>query len=288
MKRIAYIAFFLSFCLITKAQKDSILKAQSLYTAKAYSEALVAINSVVSSKNAEDLEQAYLLQVFILKDYAKVSNPQQSHIFRSIALEVIEKLYQMKTSADIKSLAKYLSQTFNNDAVQSITNNKLDIAESQFGKYMIAAQYCMNPSEIKNRQIDFKNAMATAYYNNFMSATVKTEADFKKAELAYKAVLELDPENITANYSIAVLYYNLAVDYITNINPDETDLEKISALQDKMSPLFRQSQPYFEKANNLAPERTDVLQGLKYVYYNLNVVDKLKDVEDKLKKLGTK
>jgi hypothetical protein len=288
MKKCIYIIVMFVFCQILMAQQDSILKAQKLYSEKEYGAALIKINEVISNGKPADLESAYILQTFILKDYAKVLSPSQSYIYRTLALEALDKLKALKTKSDLKPMAKYLSQTFNNDAALSLGKNEIEAAEKQFENYKRAANYCLTPTEIKTRVIDFKSAVATAYYNQFMNVKVKSDTDFKKAEDAYKDVLKIDPENISANYSLGVLYYNLAVDIVSNVNPDETDIEKINEMQDKMNPLFKRSQPYLEKASNLAPARQDVLQGLKYVYYNLNDTEKLKKVETKLKKLGAK
>jgi hypothetical protein len=290
MRTTIHIIFWMCTCWFTmQAQQDSIFKAQKYYADKDYTKALSTINGVIQSKkNPTELASAYQLQAFILKDYAKTLDKNGSYQYRLESLKAVENAVKTDPKSDVKAIAKYLSQTFNNDAAMSLGSNDFELSEMQFDNYSKAAKYFSTDAEIKNRLVDFKNAMASALYNQYSSFKNKDTALFLKTEAAYKAVLTLDPQNISANYSLGVLYYNSAIDIVTTVNPDETDIAVIDAMQDKMQPLFKQSKPYLEKASNLAPSRTDVLKGLEIVYFNLNDVSKYKLVQAKLKKLGVK
>jgi hypothetical protein len=288
MNKLFYIAFFYIFCLYAMAQQDSIVLAQKYYAEKNYTKALSTINNVISNKTSKDLPAAYQLQAFVLKDYAKTLSNDGSYQYRIESLKALENAIKVDPKVDIKSLAKYLSQTFNNDAAQSLSNNKFELAKLQFENYKAAAMYYATTPELKMRNIDFKNAYASALNNTYVSNKIKNPSDFKNVEAAYNAVLEEDPQNISANYSLGVLYYNQAIEIVSAVNPDETDIAIIDEMQNKMQPLFKQSKPYLEKASNLAPTRTDVLKGLEIVYFNLNDLPKYKAVQQKLKKLGAK
>jgi hypothetical protein len=288
MKKIIYIALMIFICLSAKAQQDSIIKSQKFYSEKNYTAALSTINSVIKKHNTAELGNAYQLQAFILKDYAKTLNNEGSYQYRTEALKAIQNAITADNKIDVKSIAKYLSQTFNNDAAQSLGANKFELAVIQFDNYKSAALFYANPVEMKMRDIDFKNAYASALNNQYVSFKIKNESDFKKVEAAYNQVLKDDPQNISANYSLGVLYYNQAIEIVSSVNPDETDIVVIDEMQNKMQPLFKQSKPYLEKASTLAPDRTDVLKGLEIVYFNLNDLAKYKAVQAKLKKLGVK
>ncbi len=288
MKTIFYIAFSYFMCLFAVAQQDSIVKAQNYYAEKDFTRALSTINSVIASKKGTDLATAYQLQAFILKDYAKTLNNEGSYQYRTEALKALENAIKNDPKLDVKSIAKYLSQTFNNDAAMSLGANKFELATIQFDNFNLAAKLFATPSEIKMRNIDFKNAYASALNNDYVSRKVKNQEDFKKIETAYQAVLSDDPQNISANYSLGVLYYNQAIEIVSAVNPDETDIAVIDEMQNKMQPLFKLSKPFLEKASTLAPSRTDVLKGLEIVYFNLNDLPKYKAVQVKLKKLGAK
>jgi hypothetical protein len=288
MKKIIYIALMIFICLSAKAQQDSIIKSQKFYSEKNYTAALSTINSVIKKHNTAELGNAYQLQAFILKDYAKTLNNEGSYQYRTEALKAIQNAITADNKIDVKSIAKYLSQTFNNDAAQSLGVNKFELAVIQFDNYKSAAFFYASPVEMKMRDIDFKNAYASALNNQYVSFKIKNESDFKKVETAYNQVLKDDPQNISANYSLGVLYYNQAIEIVSSVNPDETDIVVIDEMQNKMQPLFKQSKPYLEKASTLAPDRTDVLKGLEIVYFNLNDLAKCKAVQAKLKKLGVK
>jgi hypothetical protein len=288
MKKIIYIALMIFICLSAKAQQDSIIKSQKFYSEKNYTAALSTINSVIKKHNTAELGNAYQLQAFILKDYAKTLNNEGSYQYRTEALKAIQNAITADNKIDVKSIAKYLSQTFNNDAAQSLGANRFELAVIQFDNYKSAALFYASPVEMKMRDIDFKNAYASALNNQYVSFKIKNESDFKKVEAAYNQVLKDDPQNISANYSLGVLYYNQAIEIVSSVNPDETDIVVIDEMQNKMQPLFKQSKPYLEKASTLAPDRTDVLKGLEIVYFNLNDLAKYKAVQAKLKKLGVK
>jgi hypothetical protein len=288
MKKIIYIALMIFICLSVKAQQDSIIKSQKFYSEKNYTAALSTINSVIKEHNTAELSNAYQLQAFILKDYAKTLNNEGSYQYRTEALKAIQNAVAADNKIDVKSIAKYLSQTFNNDAAQSLGANKFELAVIQFDNYKSAALFYATSVEMKMRDIDFKNAYASALNNQYVSFKVKNADDFRKVETAYNDVLKEDPQNISANYSLGVLYYNQAIEIVSSVNPDETDIVVIDEMQNKMQPLFKQSKPYLEKASNLAPARTDVLKGLEIVYFNLNDIVKYKAVQTKLKKLGVK
>jgi hypothetical protein len=288
MRRVIYIAIFFLLGQFLLAQQDSIAKAQLLYNNKNYKQALKILNNTVKNNSTGNLALVYQLQAYVLKDYAKTLFSDSSFNYRILALNAVQNCIALDSKLDVKGLAKYLSQTFNNDAAQSLAINDFKSATEQFYQYTMAANLYATQDEIKIRNIDFKNAYASALNNQYVENKSKKPEDFKNVELAYQAVLKEDPENISANYSLGVLYYNQAIEIVISANPDETDIAIIDEMQSKMQPLFTQSEPYLEKASLLAPNRTDVLKGLEIVYFNLNNLSKYNAVQEKLKKMGVK
>lgn len=93
------------------------------------------------------------------------------------------------------------------------------------------------------------------------------------AKSSYNKVLELDPNNIGANYNMGILYYNQAVNLINQSDYD-LDIVALSDIQDNSIKLFKESLPFMEKAYSLDPRRKETLLGLSGIYFSLNEFDK--------------
>lgn len=112
--------------------------------------------------------------------------------------------------------------------------------------------------------------------------------NFDDALADYNKCLELDPEYFNALYNMGVLYFNKAVEQMTEANM-ETDFKKFEAKKAIGEATFKESLPYFEKALPLAGDKNNeaaVLESLKTLYYRFEMMDKYKEVEDKLKSLN--
>jgi len=104
-----------------------------------------------------------------------------------------------------------------------------------------------------------------------------------KAEAAYKSAIELDPDYFEANYNLGALYVNQAAVVIEEANDLPLDaVEKFDSLKADADDLLKKSLPYLEKALELQPDDTNTLISLKEIYTRLNMMDKLKVVNEKL------
>jgi len=108
--------------------------------------------------------------------------------------------------------------------------------------------------------------------------------EFDKAEKAYIKAIKLNPDYFDAQYNLGALYVNQAAE----IQKEANDLPlEATAEYDKMkveaNSLLEKSLPYLEKANEINPEDMNTLRSLKEIYTRLNMLDKLKEVNAKLK-----
>ena len=183
-------------------------------------------------------------------------------------------------------MTEFLSSKFNNDAASNLNGQNYEKAIKYYDKYKECLKL-MNPKQdIKDKEIYFSLALATVFTSVYESNRKDNESFFQKAADTYKAILALDPENISANYSLGILYYNKAVAIITEINFDETDIIKLSETQDLTIEIFKQSLPFMEKAYQLNPKRKETLIGLEGIYYSLNETDKLNKIKAELETLN--
>ena len=104
----------------------------------------------------------------------------------------------------------------------------------------------------------------------------------KKAIANYQKTLEIDPNNIDANFNVGVYYFNDGVALNKKLN-DMTlnDYNKSGKkLEAESKTLYAKALPYFEKVYSLQPEDKDVKKSLKRVYVGLGRkadADKIKE-----------
>ncbi len=105
--------------------------------------------------------------------------------------------------------------------------------------------------------------------------------NYEKAIADYKKAAELNPDYFDALYNLGVIYFNQGVEQM-NVANDKTDFKEFEKEKSKADALFKQSLPYMERANEIKPEDTGVLESLKGLYYRFEMNDKYDEVKAKL------
>lgn len=99
--------------------------------------------------------------------------------------------------------------------------------------------------------------------------------DTDKAIEAYKKAQETaddGTESYNANYNLAVIYYNDAVED-ANVANDEKDMKKSAEMADAAMVKFTECIPYFEACLAEKPDDIETLKALRPVYYRLSSKD---------------
>lgn len=107
--------------------------------------------------------------------------------------------------------------------------------------------------------------------------------DMDKAADMYAKAIEINPEYFDANYNLGTLYYNKAAEYIkeaTNLPLNET--KKYDELLAKGNEMMEKALPYFENAEKIQPTDITTLQTLREIYTRLNMLEKLKGINERL------
>ncbi|MDR0575176.1 MAG: hypothetical protein LBG96_14365 [Tannerella sp.] len=102
--------------------------------------------------------------------------------------------------------------------------------------------------------------------------------DYVKAEDFFIKSIELDGENADTQSNLGRIYFNQGVTQLDKAN-EIADVKKYNEEREKAKELFRKALPYFEKAYMLNPEVSDNKMALRSIYYNLDMGDKLKEME---------
>lgn len=181
----------------------------------------------------------------------------------------------------IKQILKYLGSTFYNDAGSLLDATNYPIAIEDYDKFKECMLIAEPNYNIKAREIEFKNALATVYEKIFRSNIKVQTQFFGMTESLYKQVLALDTNNNAANYNLAMLYYNYGVDLINNMSVTE-DIVVIENITDESTALFKKALPYALKANKLRPNNRDVLVCLMGIYFSLYEQEKSDEFKAKI------
>lgn len=123
-----------------------------------------------------------------------------------------------------------------------------------------------------------KNPNDASLYNVMGRVYETGLKDNANAEKYFILALEKDPELVDATASIGRLYYNQAVNKLSEanmINDSKKYQEELSIAKD----MFKKALPYFEKAHKAEPTKKDHMIGLRGIYYNLNMGPELEAIE---------
>ena len=109
----------------------------------------------------------------------------------------------------------------------------------------------------------------------------------EEAIKSYLKAIELKPGNFDALFNLGILYYNIGVIQIDAANavpsnqPEKYETEKVKADLE-----FKKALPYLEKAYELKAEDRSLLEGLKNVYYRLQMLDKYQAMIESLNRMN--
>ena len=97
----------------------------------------------------------------------------------------------------------------------------------------------------------------------------------------YKKTLEKDPNYEGALANLGICYTLLAQEYSTkNSSINIKDKAKIKKDKEIITGYFKEALPLYEKLRQLKPEKPELwITGLSNCYYNLNMADKLEEIE---------
>lgn len=101
---------------------------------------------------------------------------------------------------------------------------------------------------------------------------------------AYLKAVEVKPDYFDAYYNIGAVYFNKGVKFYGELqNISTTDVEKYEAVMGKGQGEFKKSIPYLEKALEVDPSNKETMETLKSLFYRLNMMDKYKEMNEKIK-----
>jgi len=214
-------------------------------------------------------------------------NDKQS-AYRKKAIDYFKKSIEMDTTGQLENSSRenlrYLAETIFNHAASSFETTSYPIAISNYSQYKEVMSYAYPETDFTEKDIMFHLALANTYGKIAEEDSASAEMYIKKAKESYEKVLELDSNNVSANYNIGIIYYNQGVEIVNNMDYS-LDLEQLNKVQDEIIALFKKSLPYMKKAYDLNPKKKETLIGLQGIYFSLNDIPKSEAYKKELEQL---
>lgn len=299
MKRLVIIVVIL-FSMVPiglRAQLDPVSLALRAYQNKDLPKARELIEIAVGDDNFNGITKTWYFRGYIYKDLFKDSkeskNRKEAFDLREDAIESYMKAVELEPQGELVedcfNSLKYLSSTLYNDAAYSLDSNNFETAQQLFDRYKEIIAMTNPEMDLSKRTIEFNLYMASKYsylFDNPRPSDNKEEIGQKVVE-TYQKVLNIDSNNISANYNMAIHYYNQGVNIIENMDYEQ-DFETLFMIQAQVMELFGSALPYMKKAYKLNPYRKETLVGLSGIYYGLNDIETSEKYQEELKKLEGK
>jgi tetratricopeptide (TPR) repeat protein len=294
MRKLLYISFIsLIACSFAFAQVDFATKAMLKLQEGDLATAKQMIDQASSDAKLGSDAKTWHYKAFIYKDFYKsvaTQNFSEGITVRDNILEFVKKSNSLDTKTEYvnenNKLLDYISKTYFNDAKLTAKDARFDLSTSLFNKYKTIRQM-LGHNEVDANEINYYLYVGSLYNSIALSDTSYKREYSEKAKNTYLKVIDTDPNNINANYNLAILYYNQAVDMIKELD-FETDLIMLSQIQDESVLIFKKSLPYMERAHQLDPKNISTLKGLEGIYFSLNEKEKTEEIRKKIAELEGK
>jgi tetratricopeptide (TPR) repeat protein len=280
------------------AQRDSVIKAIQILQSPSLSSpgriitAVAVIDKAIADSGCVNDGYSWYIRGFIYKEwYKNLDSQNKKSKIRLDAVVYLKKaleLFKTDTTSSAKEYAeaikktiKYIGSTFYNDAGSLLEPANYLTAIEYYEKFKECMLIAEPTYDLKLREIEFKNALATVYEKIFRSDIKIQYQFFGMTESLYKQVIALDTNNWAGNYNLAMLYYNYGVDLINNMSVT-VDIVVIENIQEGSRVLFKKALPYALKALALRPDKREVLVCLQGIYFSLYEFDKSEEYKAKI------
>ena len=276
-----------------RAQLDPVSLALRAYQGKEFSKAQELIDIAIADEKFNTNARTWVFRGYIYKDMYKLDRTgPDGQEQRTNAIQSFQKTMELDTDKEfendcVQSL-KFLASTLFNDAATSLDQSKFDEAQAFYAEYK-EITLVTNPSmDFSARDVEFKLYQASKLSVIYERAEPTTDVDAVGADIVklYEEVIAIDSNNVSANYNLAIHYYNQGVNMIDNMDY-ELPFEELFLIQERVMELFTMALPYMLKAYKLDPSRKATLQGLSGIYFGLNDIEQSEYYQQKLDELNS-
>lgn len=288
MKAIKFISIFLiSYSAI--AQQDVFDNAITYYQNGDLENAKSQIDQALQDEKLSADPYAWYFKGVIYKDLYKQDKLADSLLLIRIgSTDAFKKSIELDISKEfeeqnLKNL-KYLGATFFNEATVKLQQKKFEVSRISFDQFVVTMSIADPLMNMQEKEIEYLLSVASVN-NRVYNESQYTLNDFLiSAKTTYIKVIEIDQNNLLANYNIGIIYYNEAVRVIQSLGMT-LDILALRDSEEKSIELFKKSLPFMEKGYAVAPEDANIIEALYEIYYSLNEEEKAESLKVKLDKI---
>ncbi|MCI5057487.1 MAG: hypothetical protein MRY83_15330, partial [Flavobacteriales bacterium] len=130
----------------------------------------------------------------------------------------LEKDSAQKTGESVRKSLKYLITTVYNDAVTSINPDEYKTAIKLFDIYKREIVKLEPETDLKAIDVQFNQVLAQVFNTKYEADRKSHGPYFNKVRETYEYIISIEPNNLSANYNMGILYYNEAVHRIKDLD----------------------------------------------------------------------
>jgi len=189
-------------------------------------------------------------------------------------------LYMAKLHLDEKDTAKALTYV---EQGKDLFENNTNLITMEMNIYLAQGKTDILIDKL-SESIEANEFDEIIYVNRGMM--YESKKDYTLAAADYKKAIEINPDNLDANYNLGVMYFNEAASMANAANSIKGN-DEFSKAKEKFEQKFRDSSPYLEAAMELNKQKTEdelsmysaTLNSLKQLYVRTGEMEKYEQVK---------
>ena len=190
------------------------------------------------------------------------------------AYEIDSKVNTTPTSISTMALdaLEYLSKTYMNDVVSGVrgfTRGMDDEILGYFNEFLKIRRVINKNEDWRSEEVEVEKNLARANRLLLENTTTDSEELFARIIGHYNRAIELDGDDYTSRYNLAINLYNRGVARLKSID-HTTVMFELMEIQDACVELFEKALNPMLAAHSMFPERKETLRGLMTIYKALS------------------
>lgn len=274
------------------AQNNTLVRAQQLYQAKSFDAAKLAIDSTILHTETKGDYVCWSLRAFIYFEIYKRGDRYKLHsALRDTIVSSLKRSNSLKPDGDYqnnnKKLLSNIAINYFNIAKKTLEDS-LNYRNSQEAYLLFKQNFKLadDKADFKSKDIEYYNAVGSLFLERAGKSKKNIQAK-DTAKMALLKVLEIDPDNASANRNLGIMFCNEATGKIEDLDYG-TDISQLDIIQEDAVKLAKQAEQFMLKAYKADEKNQSSLLGLYYIYRILSNQPKMDEFGTKCKNLGIK
>ncbi|MBL7911492.1 MAG: hypothetical protein JNJ41_10600 [Bacteroidia bacterium] len=274
------------------AQNDKLNRAQQLLQSKNADMAKLAIDSVIVHPETKGdfvawTTRAYIyFEIYKRTDKLKLNSSLRDTILSSLKTSGALKPDETFATNNKKLISNIAAGYFNLSKfllMDSVNYTRSLVAYNRFKENFAIAEPGTN---FTARDIEYYLAVGSLYSDIFNKDNKNTAAQ-DIAKVALLKVLDIQPENPSANINLGIMYYNQAVNLGKGLDYG-ADFSQIDVVQENIIKLAKQAEQFIIKVYKVDNKNVKAVEALHSIYKMLNDKAKEEEFKKKCKELNIK